>query len=345
MDERIKTKGKDRGEGGAFVTTISNFKFQIANFKSHACLLLTAYCLLFTAAHAEIADRVVAIVNDSAITLSELNAATAGLIDIKDSNKDKKKNIIETKSKVLDQLIEKKLVEQAANKAGITVSEKEIDNAIEDVKKQNSISQQELLSTLARSGLTFKEYREQLKDQIRQVKFTNKEFRSNVKISHEDVETYYGQNQDKFTGPMMHKLRIISLLATNQGKGTDTEEKAKQVLSMIRRGEDFAKLAKEYSQGPDAQEGGDLGYVKAGEMDKAIEKVAAGLKIGEISDIIKTSTGFHIIQVIDRKKGEPQPLTAVEGEIRNIIFQKIIDERYKIWLEEIMKKAYIEVRL
>ena len=345
MDERIKTKGKDRGEGGAFVTTISNFKLQIANFKSHACLLLTAYCLLFTAAHAEIADRVVAIVNDSAITLSELNAATAGLIDIKDSNKDKKKNIIETKSKVLDQLIEKKLVEQAANKAGITVSEKEIDNAIEDVKKQNSISQQELLSTLARSGLTFKEYREQLKDQIRQVKFTNKEFRSNVKISHEDVETYYRQNQDKFTGPLMHKLRIISLLATDQGKGTDTEEKAKQVLSMIRRGEDFAKLAKEYSQGPDAQEGGDLGYVKAGEMDKAIEKVAAGLKIGEISDIIKTSTGFHIIQVIDRKKGEPQPLTAIEGEIRNIIFQKIIDERYKIWLEEIMKKAYIEVRL
>ena len=345
MDERIKTKGKDRGEGGAFVTTISNFKLQIANFKSHACLLLTAYCLLFTAAHAEIADRVVAIVNDSAITLSELNAATAGLIDIKDSDKDKKKNIIETKSKVLDQLIEKKLVEQAANKAGITVSEKEIDNAIEDVKKQNNISQQELLSTLARSGLTFKEYREQLKDQIRQVKFTNKEFRSNVKISHEDVETYYRQNQDKFTGPLMHKLRIISLLATDQGKGTDTEEKAKQVLSMIRRGEDFAKLAKEYSHGPDAQEGGDLGYVKAGEMDKAIEKVAAGLKIGEISDIIKTSTGFHIIQVIDRKKGEPQPLTAVEGEIRNIIFQKIIDERYKIWLEEIMKKAYIEVRL
>ena len=345
MDERIKTKGKDRGEGGAFVTTISNFKLQIANFKSHACLLLTAYCLLFTEAHAEIADRVVAIVNDSAITLSELNAATAGLIDIKDSNKDKKKNIIETKSKVLDQLIEKKLVEQAANKAGITVSEKEIDNAIEDVKKQNNISQQELLSTLARSGLTFKEYREQLKDQIRQVKFTNKEFRSNVKISHEDVETYYRQNQDKFTGPLMHKLRIISLLATDQGKGTDTEEKAKQVLSMIRRGEDFAKLAKEYSHGPDAQEGGDLGYVKAGEMDKAIEKVAAGLKIGEISDIIMTSTGFHIIQVIDRKKGEPQSLTAVEDEIRNIIFQKIIDERYKIWLEEIMKKAYIEVRL
>src|SRR3972149_12325140 len=136
--------------------TIANCKLQIANFKSQASLLLTAYCLLLTAAHAEIVDRVVAVVNDSAITLAELNAATAGLIDIKDSNKDKKKNIIETKSKVLDQLIEKKLVEQAANKAGITVSEKEIDNASEDVKQENNLGHEELLSALAKSGLTYK---------------------------------------------------------------------------------------------------------------------------------------------------------------------------------------------
>ncbi|MBI5874572.1 MAG: SurA N-terminal domain-containing protein [Deltaproteobacteria bacterium] len=167
--------------------TISNFKFQISNFKSQACLLLTAHCLLLTpAVHAEIIDRIVAVVNDSAITMSELNAATAGLGDIKGADKDKRKKIMETKSKVLDQLIEKKLVEQAANKAGITVSEKEIDNSIDDVKRQNNIGQEELLSALAKNGLTFKEYREQLKDQIRQVKFINKEIRSNIKMSDED---------------------------------------------------------------------------------------------------------------------------------------------------------------
>src|SRR3990170_1130879 len=209
--------------------TIANCKLQIANFKSQASLLLTAYCLLLTAAHAEIIDRIVAVVNDSAITLSELDAATAGLGGIKGDDKEKRKRIIETKSKVLDQIIEKKLVEQASNKAGITVSEKEIDNAIEDVKQENNLGHEELLSALAKSGLTYKNYREQLKELIR--------------------------------------------------------------------------------------------------------------------DVIKTSTGFHIIQMVDIRKGEARPLAEVEDNIKNIIYQKIIDEKYKLWLEDMMKKAYIEVRL
>ncbi|MEK7803641.1 MAG: peptidylprolyl isomerase, partial [Deltaproteobacteria bacterium] len=106
-----------------------------------------------------------------------------------------------------------------------------------------------------------------------------------------------------------------------------------------------AKLSKEYSQGPNSRDGGDLGYIKTGEIDPAIEKVAAGLKPGEISDVIKTSTGFHIIQMVDIQKGEARPLVEVEDNIKNTIYQKIIDERYKLWLEDIMKKAYIEVRL
>ncbi len=326
--------------------TISNFKFQISNFKFPVCLLLTAYFLLLTpSANGEIVDRIVAVVNDSAITLSELNIATTGLGDIKGDDKEKRQKIIETKSKVLDQLIEKKLVEQAANKAGITVSEKEIDNAIEDVKRQNNIGQEDLLSALARNGLTFKEYREQLKDQIRQVKFINKEFRANVKVSDEDVEAYYKQNRDKFSGPAMYRIRIISFLLSGQGKGKDAEKKAKDILAMARKGADFIKLASVYSEGPNVKDGGDLGYISPGEMDAAVEKAGGGLNIGEISDVIKTPTGFHIIQLIDRRKAEPKPVAAVLDEIKNIIFQKIIDERYKLWLEEMMKKAYIEVKL
>lgn len=333
MDEGIKTRGKDRGQGGA---ALSNLRFK---------LLLTACCLLLApAVRAEIIDRIVAIVNDSAITMSELNAATAGLGDIKTADKDKLKRIMETKSKVLDQLIERKLVEQAASKAGITVSEKEIDNAIEDVKRQNNIGEEELLGALAKNGLTFKKYREQLKEQIRQVKFINKEFRSNIKISDEDVEAYYAQNKEKFSSHAAHRLRIISFYRAGQD-GKEAEKKAKDVLALAQKGEDFAKLAKRYSEGPNAQEGGDLGYVKAGEMDKAIEKAATGLKMGDISGIIKTSTGFHIIQLMDEKKSEPKPFSAVEDEIKNIIFQKIIDERYRLWLDGMMKKAYIEVRL
>ena len=341
MDEGIKAKDKDRGEGG----TVVRIKWSGNIKRIFLVLLVTGHWPLVTATHAEIADRIVAVVNDSAITLSELNIATAGLGDIKGDDKEKRKKIIETKSKVLDQLIEKKLVEQAANKAGITVSEKEIDNTIEDVKRQNNIGQEDLLSALAKNGLTFKEYREQLKDQIRQVKFINKEFRANVKVSDEDVGSYYKQNQDKFSGPAVYRIRIISFLLSGQDKGKDVEKKAKDILAMARKGADFAKLASAYSAGPNVKDGGDLGYISPGEMDAAVEKAAGGLNIGEISDVIKTPAGFHIIQLIDRRKAEPKPIAAVLDEIKNIIFQKIIDERYKLWLEEMMKKAYIEVRL
>ena len=353
MDEGIKTKDKDRGEGGTVVKKQgSGIRGKGSGRRKTVKAVFLLFSLLFPApwalppvVHAEIADRIVAVVNDSAITLSELNIATAGLGDIKGDDKEKRKKIIETKSKVLDQLIEKKLVEQAANKAGITVSEKEIDNTIEDVKRQNNIGQEDLLSALAKNGLTFKEYREQLKDQIRQVKFINKEFRANVKVSDEDVVSYYKQNQDKFSGPAVYRIRIISFLLSGQDKGKDAEKKAKNILAMAQKGADFAKLASAYSDGPNVKDGGDLGYISPGEMDATVEKAAGGLNIGEISDVIKTPAGFHIIQLIDRRKAEPKPIAAVLDEIKNIIFQKIIDERYKLWLEEMMKKAYIEVRL
>jgi peptidyl-prolyl cis-trans isomerase SurA len=354
MDERVKTKDTDRGEGG----TVVKIKWSMVGgqspegFKTKEIffvlfiLLVTGHVLLAAAVHAEIADRIVAVVNDNAITLSELNIATAGLVDIKEGDdNEKRKKIIETKSKILDQLIEKKLVEQSANKAGITVSEKEIDNTIEDVKRQNNIGQEDLLSALAKSGLTFKEYREQLKDQIRQVKFINKEFRANVKVSDEDVLLYYQQNQDRFSEPARYRIRIISFLVSGQNKEKDAEKKAKDILATARKGADFAKLASAYSEGPNVKDGGDLGYIGPGEMDEVVEKTAGGLKIDEISDVIKNAAGFHIIQLVDRRKAEPKPMAAVVDEIKSIIFQKIIDERYKLWLEEIMKKAYIEVKL
>lgn len=303
------------------------------------------FFLLAPAVHTEIIDRVVAVVNDSPITLSELNSALAAMGGIKPDMKEERQKIIEMRSKVLDQLIEKKLVEQEAAKVGITISEKEVDNAIEDVKKQNNLGQEELLRALAGMGLTYKEYREQLKEQIRQVKFMNREFRSNVKISKEDVEAYYKQNLNKFSGRPMHRLRIISFPATDQNKRKDVEKLANDVLAMAKEGQSFEKLAREYSRGPNAKEGGDLGYVKAGEMDEAIEKIAAQLKIGEMSEVIVAARGVHIIQLVDRRAAEPKPLEEVENEIRNIIFQKIMDERYKLWIEEMMKKAYIEVKL
>ena len=292
---------------------------------------------------AETVDRVVAIINDSIITLSELNAATTVAIEklgVKGAG-DKRK-VEEVRATILESLIEQRLVRQAADRAGIDVSEREIDNAIEDVKKQNSLTQEQLLLALAQSGLTQKEYREQLKEQIRQVKFINKEFRSKISVQDEDIEDYYRQNASEFSGQTLYRMNMIFLPSTDEKA---MEEKLALVKAGLGRGEDFRQLASHYSEGPSPALGGDLGYLKSGEMELWIESAVRELKAGQASPAIKRPEGVYFLQLTDLKAPEAKPLSEVKGLIQDRIFKKIMDERFSFWLSEVKRSAHLEIRM
>ncbi|MBI5232953.1 MAG: peptidyl-prolyl cis-trans isomerase, partial [Deltaproteobacteria bacterium] len=242
----------------------------------------------------------------------------------------------------LDSLIEQKLVKQAAEKTGIEVSEKEIDNAVEDVRKQNNISQDELIVAVTRNGLTYKEYREIVREDIREIKFVSKQFRSRISISNDDIIEYYTQNSTKFQAPATIRLRLIFF------SNTDKELMDKRMIAFkegLGSGEDFADLVRQLSEGPSSANGGDLGDTKEGELSLPIEEAAKKLKPGEISEPIQTTEGITIIQLIERKDAGPRPLEEVEKTIQDILFKKTIDERYKQWLDDTKKTAHIKVLL
>ena len=292
---------------------------------------------------AETVDRVVAIINDSIITLSELNAATTVAIErlgVKGAG-DKRK-VEEVRATILDTLIEQRLVRQAADRAGIEVSEREIDNSIDDVKKQNDLTQEQLLLALAQSGLTQKEYREQLKEQIRQVKFINKEFRSKISVQDEDIEDYYRQNLREFGGSAMYRMNMIFLPSTDE---KSMEERLALVQAGLERGEDFRQLASHYSEGPSPSLGGDLGYLKSGEMELWIEDAVKGLQTGQASPVIRRPEGVYFIQLTDFKAAEAKPLSEVRALIQDRIFKKIMDERFSFWLSEVKRSAHLEIRM
>jgi peptidyl-prolyl cis-trans isomerase SurA len=338
MDSIFEKEDKDRGEGGYPVKIP-----QIWQLKYPAAVLAILLFLFSThKAASEVVDRIVAVVNDTIITLSEVNAATA--VAIKGLKRDVKagENIVETKSKVLDALIEKKLMKQAADKTGIEVSEKEIDNAIEDIKMQNNITEKELLSALEQNGLTYREYREQMREDIRQAKFVSREFRARVAIEHEEVEDYYKRNIENFRAPDFFKIRLIFLTRADE-KNMRTRLQA--VMEELENGVDFKEVARQYSDGPAASEGGELGYVEAGELEGAIQGAARQLTEGELSGPVFTENGINIIQLIDRREGEPRPLEDVKEEITNLLFQQKMAERYNLWLEDMKRIAHIEVRL
>jgi len=292
---------------------------------------------------AEVVDRIVAIINDSVITLSELNAATAIALDrLSDEERKDPAKVAELKAKMLDGLVEQKLVKQAADKAGIDISEREIDNAVDDIKKQNSLTQETLLLALAQSGLTLREYREQLKEQIRQVKYMNKEFRSKIFILPEDIEDYYKTNIDEFYGPASYRINLIFIPSADPAV---EKQKLKEVRAGFARGEDFRNIASHYSEGPAASQGGDMGYLKEGEMDKAIEAAAKKLKTNEVSPPITTPEGTYFIQVTDKKTSAPKSLDDVREIIHDKLFKKVMEERFNFWLKDVKRYAHIEIRL
>jgi peptidyl-prolyl cis-trans isomerase SurA len=335
MDSVFEKGEKNRGEGGYPVKIPAGVKLTA---------WIAAIFFLFTPKDAvsEVVDRIVAVVNDSIITLSELNAATAvATRGLKGEVKDGK-NIVETKSKVLDALIEKKLMKQAADKTGIEVSEKEIDNAIEDIKKQNNMTQEDLLLALAKNGLTYKEYREQLREDIRQVKFVSSEFRSRIIIEPVDIEDYYKRNIESFYGPPAYKIRLIFIARDDE---KTMRAKLEAVMEELENGVDFKDVAIQYSDGPAASDGGDLGYVKSGELEAAIEGAAMQLKEEEVSGPIFTKNGINIIQLLENWKGEPRPIEEVGDEIRKALYEERMNGRYNLWLEDMKRVAHIEVRL
>lgn len=293
-------------------------------------------------ARAEVVDRIVAVINDSIITMSELEAATAMAVEKLGEENVKKEDLEDVRSTVLDELIRQKLVKQAADRAGIDVSEREVDNAVDDIRRQNgNMTQEQLMTALARSGLTYREYRERLAEQIRQVKFMDREFRSKVSIQDSDVENYYRQHLEDFYATPSFRIRVIMISSEDPAL---MEKRLELVRGELDSGKPFSEVASVYSDGPNPTGGGDLGYVEPGELAETLEKVAEGLEPGEVSGPVERPEGTYIVKLVDRRKGEPRPLEEVRGEIRERLYQEVLQERFDFWLQQAKKHAHIEIR-
>lgn len=316
-------------------------------FKARAAALVAAVvlaCVVAAPARAEVVDKIVAIINDTIITLSELDAAAAIAAErLGKQGREVPSDREGLKERILDELIRQKLVKQAADRAGIDVSEQEIDNAIDDIKRQNgNMTQEQLMVALAGSGLTYREYREQLKEQIRQVKFVNAEFRSKISIQDSDIEEYYRQHIEDFYDEPRYRIRVLMVSSGDPGV---LEKRQAVVEEGLAEGRPFQELARLYSDGPNPREGGDLGYLSKGELDEKLEGAALALEPGSASGWIEKPEGLYMVQLVEELKSEPVPLDQVRGFIHDKLYKKIMDDRFGFWLEEQKNNAHIEIRL
>ncbi|MBN1635936.1 MAG: peptidylprolyl isomerase [Deltaproteobacteria bacterium] len=154
----------------------------------------------------------------------------------------------------------------------------------------------------------------------------------NAAVEEDEITAYYNDNTDKFSTPLRIKVRHILV---------DTQEEAVDVLGRIQKGEDFAELAKTLSKCPSAKKGGDLGWISKGRMDPVFEKAAFEMEKDEISDVVKSSFGFHIIQVQDKKPATVKELSEVKSSIERILKQESMEDA----LEQLKAKIKQEITI
>lgn len=316
-------------------------------------LLLGWILLLFSPSllESEVIDRIIALVNNEVITLSELEEVGGRLFEqIEESTlpSEREEKLKRARREVLEQLIEHKLLEQEIKKRKVEVSEREVDAALAEIMKQNRLSEKELKAALAKEGLTYSAYRRHIRDDLSKMRLINREIKSKIVLQEEELKKIYQARIKEFTEPEEVKLQQIFLPFPREASPKEIKNlhsKISELGQRARQGEDFSELARNYSLGPEAKEGGVLGYFKRGELIPELAEVAFQMEIGSISEVIRSPHGFHILRLLERKGGTPKPFAEVAPQIREAKLQEEAEKKFKEWLQGLKSKAYIEIRL
>jgi len=315
-------------------------------------LLFVLFSLLFgTISSSEaVVDRVVAVVNQEIITLSEVEKWAQPFREkiITEDRLERREQLQEVYRKVLEKLIEEKLIDQEVKKNGIKISSKEVEATVEEVKRRNTATQEELEKALAVEGLTLEAYKKQIERGLQRKKLIHWSVKVEMKFGEKELRDFYQKNNDRYrpdeTYRPSHILFVVPKGATIE-EVKEIKNKCQAVLEKIKEGNDFGEMALLYSQDTSNKDKGDLGYFKKGELIPPFEREALRLKIGEVSGIVRTEFGFHIIKLLDRKGGEPLPFEEVKERVQADYYESEMEKAYKQYLSTLKEKSIIEIRL
>jgi peptidyl-prolyl cis-trans isomerase SurA len=306
------------------------------------------FAVLPAVAQAETIDGIAAIVNDELITTYDIDKETV----VAGKEGEKKGPAAaggdQLRSTALSRLIDKKLIDQKIRELDIKVTEEEVRQTIDDVKKQNNLTLEALTAALRSQGLSFEQYKAQLRDQLERLKLMGQEVRSKIQVGEREIREYYDANRKSFGEEELFRARHIFFRIDKKASAAEIKRAmstALQVMQEAASGKDFAELAKKYSDDPQAaKDGGELGTFKKGDMLPEIEETVTTMKPGTISELVSTPAGFHIIKLEERFPGKAKPFTEVRGDIEDLLYKKKLEERFNQWLADLKKGAAIEVK-
>ena len=319
-------------------------------YKMIIVLIMAFIMLTFTAAGSEVADKIIAVVNDEIITQKEFNAVFEPYLKkIEETYQGNNKAAVieQTKASILQRFIDSLLIEHEAKKAGINVKEEEVMDILKDMLVKQNIRMEDFLKKLEQEGTSLASVKNEIRGQMMRMRLMRREVQSKIIIGEQEIGEYYLQHRDEYEGREAVRLKqILLLLPPDADKATKTkiEESARRIHQNALNGSSFDSLAVKYSQGPAAAQGGDIGFIEKGVMIPEVEKVAFSLPVDQVSDVIESSMGFHIIQVVDKRGAGFKPIDAVRNEIKAKLVDEKLEKKYDEWISELRKRSFIEIR-
>mgnify|MGYP001159362110 CR=1 FL=1 len=301
-------------------------------------------------AQAVIVDRILAIVNDTLITQSDLNNTFAPVkkkIEASLSGEEREKTLMEAREAILNRMIDSILIEQEAAKLGITVQDEEVTGTVKNILSQKNLTLDDFEKILEKEGMSLDAYKKEVKEQMTRSRVIRRELRSAIAVSEEEIGEYYTKHRAEYEGQTAVRLRqIVLFFPDNDDEGMKGKIKTdmEAILKRLKSGEPFEKLASQFSQAPTARDGGDIGFVERGVMNPDMEQIAFSMEPGQISGIIESTTGLSIITVTEKRGDGTRGFESVRDEIKDRIMDAKMEKKYDEWMGDLRKKAHITLK-
>ncbi len=311
------------------------FLMIVRQFKCFLLILcMTCWTFPATAEASSPITETIAIVNGVAITSKSYQQEILAVqAQIAQSGKQMDKNEIEKlKKEILNELIDSELLYQDSQKKGVHISEAQIEKELLSIR-QRFRSEEALEKGLAEMGMSVAEMKKKLEKSLVIEEFITKQITHGITVAENEIQHYYDSQPELFESPLILKASHILITVSAEANQTDKElakKKLKGVEDKLKKGADFAELAKKHSDGPSKANGGDIGYFERGEMVKPFEDAAFALAPGETSSIIETQFGFHLIKATDRMQDPPIAYKIAQYDIR----KKLELEKSRITLDK-----------
>ncbi len=306
---------------------------------------------LSTSLYAAVEDRIVAIVNNEVITLSEFDSFIKNFMKniegIPEEERDKELPD-QIKLSIMNQLIDRKLVEQEAVKLKISVNNEDIEGVLNNILKYQNTTIEKLSEALINQGSSIEAYKDEIRRDLLKRKVIDATVKSKVTVSEEETGEYYAKHRKEYEGKPARRIQQI-LIAKQTDADDSTKEalrsQAEAILKKLREGAEFDLMVQTYSQGPAAGVNGDLGFVEQGIMFPEVDAAAFTLKPGGISDVIESPVGFHIIRIIGSKGAGARTVEEIRDEIISRVGNEKMKKKFTEWVQNLREKSFIDIRL